>query len=332
MLLVTLPAMAVVVVSLVFGKLVRLTSKRALFSYSMLLFLLSGIAPAFMNNITLILAMRGLFGVSMGVLVPLSSALIADFFEGSERATMMGLQGACVSIGGIVFQMLGGALAAISWQHTFFSYAFGIVIFLFVFFYLPEPPRLQAPTDNKQEKVPLPGAVWLLEISLFVFMTLYFSLFTNLAMVIVGDNLGNPASVGFSLMLFTVGGLLAGLLFGKITQAVQRFTIALGWILTGLGLALVASVYEFNLIVAGCFIAGVGVSITIPATFVRITVVAPPPATALAIALAYSFGGMGQFAGPLIFELVDNLFDQVTGRFPILVSALGITVVGWLSL
>ena len=95
MLLVALPSMTMVLASLVFSKLSEFMGRRALVHVAMLLFLIGGITPYFMNDITMILVMRAILGLSLGLIFPLSLVLISDFFEGGERATIMGLQSVC---------------------------------------------------------------------------------------------------------------------------------------------------------------------------------------------------------------------------------------------
>ncbi|MDF2876885.1 MAG: transporter, aromatic acid:H+ symporter family, partial [Sporomusa sp.] len=133
MLLVALPSMTMVLASLVFGKLSEFLSRRGLFQLAMALFLIGGISPYFMNDLTMILGMRAILGLSLGIIFPLSIVLISDFFEGNERDTVMGLQSVFVNLGGIIFAMLGGLLCAVDWHNTFLAYAVGFVVFLFVY-------------------------------------------------------------------------------------------------------------------------------------------------------------------------------------------------------
>ncbi len=334
MLLVALPSMTMVLASLVFGKLSEYLSRRGLFQLGMVLFLTGGISPYFMNDLSLILVMRAVLGLSLGIIFPLSIVLISDFFAGHERDTIMGLQSVAVNLGGIIFSLLGGLLCTVDWHNTFLAYTVGLGVLLFVGVYLPEPVRTKtaADPDNPAAKAPLPGKVYFTEALVFIYNLLIFAFFTNVAIQVVGENLGNAASAGLALTVFTGGGLLGGLVFGKTMQTLKQFTIPLGWLVTGIGMSLVAGVHDFRVLLAGCFIGGIGFSTTCPAFFVALSVMSPPSRVAFSIALASALSGIGQFAAPFVFELIAAPFNQGPGRFYLLVSAVAFLAVGLLLL
>lgn len=334
MLLVALPSMTMVLASLAFGKLSEYLSRRGLFQMGMVLFLTGGISPYFMNDLSLILVMRAVLGLSLGIIFPLSIVLISDFFAGHERDTIMGLQSVAVNLGGIIFSMLGGLLCTVDWHNTFLAYTVGFGVLLFVGTYLPEPVRAKAAAgpDNPASKEPLSGKVYFTEALVFIYNLLIFAFFTNVAIQVVGENLGNAASAGLALTVFTGGGLLGGLVFGKTMQTLKQFTIPLGWLVTGIGMSLVAGVHDFRVLLAGCFIGGIGFSTTCPAFFVALSVMSPPSRVAFSIALASALSGIGQFAAPFVFELIAAPFNQAPGRFYLLVSAVAFLAVGLLLL
>jgi MFS family permease len=334
MLLVSLPSITMVLASLVFGKLTDYLSRRGIFFLGIVLFLVGGLTPYFMNDLNMILVMRGVFGLSIGVIFPLSVLLITDFFEGNERETVMGLQSIFMNIGGIVFPLLGGLLCATGWHNTFLAYAIGIVLFLFVYAYLPEPAKVKQVVEQGglSEKVPVPGKVYFLEFVYLIYCLLYFVFFINIANQIVGENLGNAASAGLAVTVFTLGGLLTGLVFGKIAQMLKDLVIPVGWLVTGIGMAILSGVHDFNLILVGCFIGGIGFTITCPAFFVALSVASPPSRVAFSIALASVVGGIGQFAAPFVFDTISGLFGQGSGRFPLSVSAIALVAGGILLL
>lgn len=325
MLIVSMPSITMVLFSLVFGKLATVIQKRSILGIAAACFVLGGVVPAFLNDITSILVMRGIFGISMGFLMPLSTVLITDFFEGSERESMMGLQSAVINLGGVIFPILGGVLCAIDWHYTFYAYILGVIVFSFAFIYLPEPARIEVVSDNgKQiEKVSLPAKAWLLEVSLFVYNVGLMAFISNVAMKIVQEKLGDATSAGLAVALFTTGGLFTGLLFGKIAGILQKFTVAIGWLCSGIGFTLLASVRDFNTVLAGCILAGMGYAVTMPGTFVQLSMAVPPPAISFSFAVAYSAMGIGQFGAPMLFEFISTLFGKGPGSFAILVAGIG---------
>jgi MFS family permease len=161
---------------------------------------------------------------------------------------------------------------------------------------------------------------------------LLYIFFTNIAIEVVGENIGNAANAGMVMTLFTLGGMLAGFAFGKIMDAINIFTIPLGWFLTGIGMALISTTHNMNLILLGSVLAGVGFTVTAPAAFVLLTNVAPPSGIASAIALVYALSNLGQFISPVLADFFTRQFDQVPGRFPIFASSLAFMGIGFILL
>jgi MFS family permease len=48
-----------------------------------------------------------------------ATTLIADYYEGERRSAVMGQQAAFMGFGGVVFLVLGGVLADLSWRAPF---------------------------------------------------------------------------------------------------------------------------------------------------------------------------------------------------------------------
>ena len=106
--IVTLPALMLAIMPIFYPKLVQLFKKRWILIITAVLFLVGGVGPAFINsNIFIILLLRLLVGVACGIFMPLCIDLIVDFFEGNERAKMVGWSSTFTGFGGILFQTLG---------------------------------------------------------------------------------------------------------------------------------------------------------------------------------------------------------------------------------
>ncbi|SDF00915.1 hypothetical protein [Sporomusa acidovorans] len=233
-----------------------------------------------------------------------------------------------IFIGGIVYPLLGGFLCATGWRNTFLSYLVGVVLFLFVYAYLPEPVKVATEGEKECRKIPLPGKVYVMEFVYFIYCNLYFVFFIDIAIQIVGENLGNAANAGLAVTAFTLAGLLTGLVFGKIAQLLKCMTIPVGWLVTGLGMAVISGVYDFSLLLAGCFIGGIGFIIVCPAFFTELSLASPPSRVAFSIALACVLGGIGQFVAPFVFDAISGAFGQGPGRFPIRISAIALMAGG----
>src|SRR3954468_22200698 len=235
MLVATFPGLMQIIPALFYGKLSRKFNKRTLLFTGLALFIIGGTLPAFVDSLPLIIAMRGLLGLGVGITMPLSVDIITDFFEGRERDFLIGFGVSTIAcIGAIFFQMVGGILADVyGWQYGFLTYLFPLWILAVTFLYLPEPEKKVHPTTAGSEglkKVKLPKAVYWLCLGQVLYSGLIFGYVTNISVVIQGDKLGNATEAGMAISVFTLGTLVAGLVFGKIKHMLptQYLPVAIG--------------------------------------------------------------------------------------------------------
>ncbi len=118
-LIVSLPALFIILTNLVFPWLCRLMKTRTLALTGLALYVLSGAGAFFVDNIWMLLVFRALMGVSVGMIMPLSTGLMAYYFPPEEQAGLMGLSAAMNQMGGVVATFLAGVLAGISWNYAF---------------------------------------------------------------------------------------------------------------------------------------------------------------------------------------------------------------------
>ena len=148
-LVLTLPSLLIIPFSLLGGWLASRMQKKTILLVGLVIYFLGGVGGGFAKSITQLLVIRGIFGIGVGLIIPLSISLIADFYEKQERAKMMGLSGSVSHFGGVVFLLLSGWLACMSWRYAFGVYGLSALIMVTVFFWLPEPPVKQAAGSAK---------------------------------------------------------------------------------------------------------------------------------------------------------------------------------------
>lgn len=91
--LVTVPTLMAVVVALLTGWLALYISKKKIFLFAALVAGVTGLVPLLSDSFWTLFLFRALYGVALGIVVSLVTALVADFFDGEERVQVMGVQG-----------------------------------------------------------------------------------------------------------------------------------------------------------------------------------------------------------------------------------------------
>ncbi len=161
MMIATIPSLCMVLFSPIYAKLTEVMKKKTILRIAIVLFMIGGVAPTFLNNLYLILASRFVFGIAIGFVFPMVLDLVV-FWLKPEQQTMLGLIGTVASIGGILFQTIAGALANIDWHYCFLAYLMSFVFFGFSLIFLPEPGIKQRQVrDGVKQKLKMTAGAWL---------------------------------------------------------------------------------------------------------------------------------------------------------------------------
>ena len=64
--------------------------------------------------------------------------------------------------------------------------------------------------------------------------------------------------------------------------------------------------------------------IVLPGIFARVSDLTPAAITSAGVGLAVAAQGVGGILGPFGFQVVQNIFNQGIGRFPLAISAIGL--------
>jgi len=290
---------------------------RPLLLIGILLFSLAGAAPYILTaSFAVILVARAIFGIGLGIISPLGNALILSLYEGQERANMLGLSGVVMNLGGIALQLLGGILAAIRWNYAFLAHLLGIVSLLMVMFMLPEPEKREE--EKVQEKIVIPGSVYLISLLFGIAIMANYPLLVNMSTIISTSNLGDAASAGVVLSMFTVGGMIAGAIFGKVYQLATRFTISIGLLIMAVGSGIVHYANTLMVLTVGTTLVGIGFGLVMPAVMMILGSQVAPNAFAAASGILMAFMNLGGFMSTYYIAMLAGINSAV--RFPIFVA------------
>lgn len=317
-LIATIPVLLLVPFSLISGKLAgTIVSFKNLTIIGVTLFLIGGVGPYFFNNFTLILIMRGIFGAGLGIISPLGNALILNLFEAKEAENLMGIGVVVGNIGGIAFQLLGGILCAINWRFTFLTYLLGVVPLIIVILFFPKLP-LTSKTNNTRAKIPTIAYIW--STIYGILMLLVYPMLTGMSSLVLLNHYGTSAGAGVALTMFTIGGMVAGTIFGTAFRKLARFTIPVGVILTTIGF--IFFVYGTNLtfFIIGATIVGIGFNLAGTAIMMRVGRSVSSEQTAFAMSIVMAFMSLGGFISGFVFAFIEKAFNITSLRFPFMLS------------
>lgn len=263
--LISIPCLIVIPMTIITGRLMRSIPKKTLMLIGVLLWLIGGVVPFFMDSLNAILIMRIVFGIGLGMVQSLCAALVVENFEDpNERGKTMGTMTAFQMLGAIIFSLVAGNLGTISWNVAFLVHLMAIISLVATIVCIPyKKPEKVTETGEKVKFKPT-GMMWVWCIAFFVYMIAGQTYSNSASSIITELNLGGSAAAGYSLALFAVGGLIMGFIFGKILSACKRMTLTVGCILLAISYLIMTFAPNLALSYVGAFVCGLAFSICMP--------------------------------------------------------------------
>lgn len=114
----------------------------------LLIYGIAGVAVTLATELWMVLALRAVQGsVGGSILASLSLALVGDYYHGPRGNAVMGVVSASISFSAAAGPVLGGVLAARSWDAPFYLYGSSVVVAGLVYYFL-DAPTTEAKTER----------------------------------------------------------------------------------------------------------------------------------------------------------------------------------------
>lgn len=265
-LLTTLPGLGSLLVTLVAGQMAMKISKKTLSLLGIALITIGGLLPSVLHHsIGLMLLCSVVLGAGLGFVTTLNPMLVSEYFDGEERSSVMGMSTGATSLGGMILMALGGMLGANNWQHLYWVYGIGALVFLILLVCLPKD-RPQLSQNGEQGAKPsffktlkeTNSYTLVIYVAIFAMVVAYNAYMSNLSITIAEKGIGDTAIAGLVNAIGTVGGVLAGFGFAFIRKITKPNTLAFGYFSTAL--ALLVTYFSTNVIMLciGAILSGIG--------------------------------------------------------------------------
>lgn len=324
--LITAPALLSMVVAIASGWLVVKTSKKKLLLIASFITGITGFVPLISDSFGVLFFARTFFGVGLGLVTALNTAVVAEHFEGKERVSAMGIQGASVGTGMLLATTLGGLLGAYGYQFAYFVHVIGFISMFVIWWTLPDTGKVIV---TKSEKIKLNSKVYkiaLLGMLEFMFLIAFT---TNIAMHLSGKLAGNSSVTGTLIGVFSGVQIIMGLTLGHIVKYTGRNTLTIGMICLSIGsFILVLSPSSYLLLLVGAVFCGMSQGIFIPQAMCEVAGAVKPVATAMASAAFTVAMCLGQLISPTVLNgLSKVVFGKVTTSHVYTIAAISMLFV-----
>ena len=323
--IVTIPALICIPISLLSNQFSRHIRKKYLLILGLIIYLIGAIVCYFSNNIYMLLGARGIFGIGLGIIAPMSLVLVGDFFEGKDRAKFMGYSSACSNIGGVIATPIVGIIAVIDWHNIFLIYLIALPILLVVIFcllkvapfdgYAPENRKENIHNETKHIKLNLEVFKYAV-IIILAFITFY-SIPTNIALLIKNRNLGNSETSAILITLVTLFAFFSAMSFGRVLRIFKETLILISFIIIAIGLIVLISANTFTFMGLGVILVGVGFGLIVPYSLYYASKCVHNKHTSLAITIVTTSIYVGEAICPIVLDYIAKFLNlgNVIGSF-----------------
>ena len=301
-LIVSLPALFIILTTFAFRPLCRLMKTRTLAITGLTLYVAAGAGAFLVDDIWVLLVLRALLGVSVGMIMPLSTGLLSFYFPPEEQSRLMGLSAAMNQMGGVVATLLAGILASVEWRYAFLVYLFGLLAIVLVAAKLPNE-RL-ASKGSRLELKTLTRFHPSVTAMLFI-MLLFFVYPTNFALT--AREQGVPTLTTTLVMVgLDVVAFLVGMIFGWLMHNLRRqMKYAAPLFFLG-GYAVLAFVPGMAGMIVGSALIGLANGAGVPYVNTIASIKGGKDAAVTVMPLISASLYLGQFLSPLIVEPISR--------------------------
>ena len=304
---VSLPALFIIITNLWFSYICRFFKTKTIAVVGLLLYVTSGSVAFFADNMVLLLILRSLLGISVGLIMPLSTGLLSFYFPPKEQAKLMGLAGAMSQMGGVIATMLAGLLANIAWNYAFLVYLLGLIALILVLAYLPN------------DRITASGNISIKSLSKFhpsvtgmLFVMVIFFIFpTNFAIISSQTTNLSSAEITIIMVGLDLVAVFMGLLFGKIMNVMPKIMKYFAPLLFMFGYICYAYGVSSAYLIVGSLLIGMANGIAIPYLNTIASIKGGKDAATTVMPLISASLYLGQFISPIIVNpLSKALFNQ----------------------
>jgi MFS family permease len=305
----TLPALFIAIGAPIAGVIIDRMGRKPLLIVSLVLYGLAGSSGFFLASLPAILVGRALLGVSVAGVMTTATTLIADYYSGTARAQVLGLQAGFMGLGGVLFLTVGGALADLNWRFPFLIYLVALVLALCAAILLPEPNRVVDQASSTSEASALPLGLLVLTYGMGILLEIIFYLIpVQLPFYLQQLYQATATQSGLAIALSSLCSAATSLLYRRFKAklsfiaiyGITFLNIGIGYWLIGMG----GTPVQMAIALA---IAGTGLGLVIPNMNLCLTSVTPDAARGRVLAGVTTAIFLGQFLSPLISQPLSQM-------------------------
>jgi len=263
------------------------------------------------NDIYLVLVGRALLGLAVAGIITSITTMIADFFEGQERQRFLGMQAAIHSLCGVVFVGAGGFLADVSWRMPFVLYFLSLVMLPLAWILIEERDvEHLVSTDTSSPETTDRRKIMFILFTMVMAMVAFYMVPVQLPFYMMEKLQVKNSLVGIAIGVATITGASTASFYRRIKNVLSYESImAIGMLFLATGYGFVSFVQEYDGILTGLAITGLGLGLLLPNINLWLMDSAPVLHRGKLVGALTSASFGGQFLSPIFTEPLVNHFS-----------------------
>ncbi len=327
-LLVSLPSIGIMSLLMFNSVLERFVSERFMIILGLILYSICGLIPFFNQSYNLVFASRFVFGLGLGMMNPRAIAIISERFQGRERVQMLGYRGSAEVVGTALLTLIVGQLLRFNWTTTFWVYAIGFIVLALYLMFVPYEKN----ESDKHKHLKSVRKMTRKQIHLSIFLAFIAGMIVcaNVAItlripsLVLQAEIGNAETASWILSCMQLVGILAGVSFASLVNALKNRLLTITGIVFGLSQIMIGLSSQIYFLSLSALLAGFAYSISLTAVFHIVSEKIPAYLVNRVTAIVV----LGCSSGASVSTFVLSLIGIISSTPTFIFSVLGVLMMG----
>lgn len=324
----SLPSLLIIPFMLLSGRWAVKGNKIRLLVAGTAIFLLSGVWCTTSYSLVELIIASTLVGVGAGMIIPLSTGLIVDYFTGDKRVNQLGISSAVNNLTLVIATTAVGYLADVEWHLAFVVYLLPVVTLLLIPALSRTKPASE-PKSGAQNRQTTLNVKVISGLVLFYFAITYTSLIVTYNTSYVASLAGmHSEESGIIISLFFLAIMAPGFMLNRIIAIFGRMVNLWSLVAMSVGLLLMSLTHpSATTLTIGAILTGLGYGVMQPIIYDKAATNAPPHLSTLALAIVMTTNYLAILVAPFMIDGIDHLFHATNHTFAYLFNSIVVLII-----
>ncbi len=324
----SLPSLMIIPFMLLAGRWTVKGNKITLLVVGTAIFLLSGVWCTTSYTLVELIIASTLVGVGAGMIIPLSTGLVVDYFTGDKRVKQLGISSAVNNLTLVVATSAVGYLADVEWHLAFIVYLLPVVTLLLIPALSRTKPEPE-PKSGAQNRQTVLNVKIIVGLVLFYFAITYTSLIVTYNTSYVASLAGMHSSeAGVIISLFFLAIMAPGFMLNRIIAIFGRTVNLWSLVAMCIGLLLMSLPHPTaTSLTIGAILTGLGYGVMQPIIYDKAATNAPPHLSTLSLAIVMTTNYLAILVAPFMIDGIDSLFHVKDHTFAYLFNSIVVLII-----